>query len=153
MELNSKQKAGALVAAIAVVALGVDRFVLGGNGPASASAQVLAPEAEAAAVTQTDVSKSGTTFAQQLEQFAARNHIDPDAGIPDAFGDAEVWTVTAVMGNGDQGAVRIGNEMVRVGSLYRDAILVRVDRDGGVFSRFGREFRAALVRPGLRQDR
>ncbi|MFG0258930.1 MAG: hypothetical protein ACF8LK_01145 [Phycisphaerales bacterium JB041] len=154
MELNTKQKSGILVAALAVAVLGVDRFVLGAGGPATATAQVVAPEAEAA-VTPAAVAavKSGAAFAQKLERFADRNHIDPEAGIPDAFGDAEVWTVTSVLGNGERGAVRIGNKLIRVGQQYEDAVLVRVDREGGVFSKAGREFRAMLVRPNLTKGR
>jgi|GEM_PF-3236336 len=154
MELNTKQKSGILVAALAVAGLGVDRFVLGGSGPATASAQVLMPEAEAEAVPQAVASvKAGTAFAQKLERFADRHHIDPEAGIPDAFGDAEVWTVTSVVGNGERGAVRIGNSLIRVGQQYEDAVLVRVDREGGVFAKSGREFRAELIRPTMPNGR
>ena len=154
MELNTKQKSGILVAALAVAALGLDRFVLGGSGPASASAQVLVPEAEAAALPQTaGTVKSEASFAQKLERFADRHHIDPEAGIPDAFGDAAVWTVTSVLGKGERGAVRIGNTLIRVGERYEDAVLVRVDREGGVFAMSGREFRAELIRPTMPNGR
>ncbi|MFG0243770.1 MAG: hypothetical protein ACF8R9_13370 [Phycisphaerales bacterium JB054] len=154
MELNTKQKSGILVAALAVAALGVDRFVLGGAGPAAAAAQVLVPEAETAALPQAVTTvKADTAFAQKLERFAERHHIDPEVGIPDAFGDAEVWTVTSVLGNGERGAVRIGKDLVRVGETYQDAVLVRVDRHGGVFAKSGREFRAALRVPALPKGR
>lgn len=154
MELNTKQKSGILVAALAVAALGVDRFVLGGSGPATASAQVLVPEAEDAALPQAVVKATTVAaFAQKLEKFADRHHIDPEAGIPDAFGDAEVWTVTSVLGKGERGAVRIGNTLIRVGEQYEDAVLVRVDREGGVFAKAGREFRASLVRPAMHNGR
>lgn len=154
MELNTKQKSGVLVAALAVAALGVDRFVLDGAGPATATAQVVVPETDAAALPKTvATSASGAAFAQKLERFADRHHIDPEAGIPDAFGDAEVWTVTSVLGKGERGAVRIGNTLIRVGERYEDAVLVRVDREGGVFAKSGREFRATLVRPAMHNGR
>ena len=86
----------------------------------------------------------GITFAQQLERFARSNNIDPEAGVPDLFGDDAEWSVTAVIGNGQRGAVRIGTKLIRVGQAYEDAVLVRVDGDGGIFAKAGREFRVPL---------
>ncbi len=147
MELSKQQKTGMVIAALAVGALGIDRFVLGSGGPAVASAQAVLPEVVEAASPQAVSAKKGVTFAQQLEQFAANNSIDPQAGVPNLFGDEKVWTVTAVIGNGQRGAVRIGKDLIRVGEDYEDAKLLRVDRDGGIFEKAGREFRAPLSRP------
>lgn len=147
MEMTTKQKTGAAVALLAVAALGVDKLLLGGGGPATASAQAVLPEAGTLTAPQIISVKQQQTFAQELERFAVQNQIDPLTDVPDAFGEEEVWIVTSVMGKGDRGAVRIGDSLVRVGQSYQDAQLVRVDRDGAVFLRGGREFRAVLKRP------
>lgn len=144
MELNKQQKTGMVIAALAVAALGIDRMFLGGGGPATASAQAVLPDVVEAASPQAVAAKSGVTFAQQLERFAQRNNIDPEAGVPNVFGADAEWTVTAVIGNGRRGAVRIGTQLVRVGQAYEDAVLVRVDGSGGIFAKAGREFRVPL---------
>ena len=144
MELNKQQKTGMVIAALAVAALGVDRFALGGGGPATASAQAVLPDAIETASPQAVAAKSGITFAQQLERFAESNNIDPEAGVPNVFGDDAEWAVTAVIGNGQRGAVRIGTKLIRVGQAYEDAVLVRVDGAGGIFAKAGREFRVPL---------
>ncbi len=144
MELNKQQKTGMVIAALAVAAFGVDRLVLGGGGPATASAQAVLPDEVEAASHQAVAAERGITFAQQLERFARSNNIDPEAGVPDLFGDDAEWSVTAVIGNGQRGAVRIGTKLIRVGQAYEDAVLVRVDGDGGIFAKAGREFRVPL---------
>lgn len=161
MELTKQQKTGMVVAALAVAALGVDRFVLGASGPATASAQVAGPVvgmAEIDSARFTLDSKPTNTFAQQLERFAARHNIEPQDGVPDAFGveveaEEQVWKVSAVIGNGKRGAVKIGDKIIPVGTDHEGAVLLRVDSEGGIFSKGGREFRALIDRPVPRSGR
>lgn len=144
MNLNTRQKTGMLVAAIAVGALGLDRFAFGG-GPATASAQSAEPLAVETAYTPAARTESQVTFAQRLERFAQRESVNPNEGVPDGFGETG-WVVSSVIGSGEKGAVRIGKHLIRVGGTYEDGTLLRVDRDGAVFLRAGREYRAPLER-------
>jgi hypothetical protein len=155
MQLTKQQKAGMAAAALAVGVLGVDRFVLGTGGPASASAQqavvVGADAVQAEGPKPKAQAESGPTFAQRLDGFASARGIDPTRADVGLFGTAapEVWTASAVIGVGQGGALRIGERLVRVGETYRGAELVSVDRRGGVFREGERVFRADLP---LRED-
>ncbi len=153
MELNRQQKAGMVVAALALTALGVDRFVLGSGGPATASAQAEVQEAMTTPAVQLVSTQHGDSLAKRLDTFANQQEIDLGQGVPDLFGNEEVWTITSLFGTGTRGGVRIGEKMIRVGQLYRDAKLVRVNRDGAYFSKAGKEFFAPLDRPKINKDR
>jgi hypothetical protein len=144
MNSTRRQRVGMAVAATALAALGVDRFVLGIGGPATASAQVVAPETpEAAAVESALKQGGGTSLARRLDDFAARQELDLSGGVPDVFG-GEKWTVKSVFGSGVRGGVRIGKDLVRVGQEYRGARLVGVTRTGATFAKSGREFHVPL---------
>lgn len=153
MQLTKQQKAGVAVAALAVAALGVDRFLLRPAGPAAAAAQTAAAvSAEAAPPDAGGVMtvSAGPTFAQRLEAYAQQRQIEPGAGVPDLFG-REVWRVSAVIGQGENGAVRLGDDLVRVGQIYKGATLLSVDRNGGTFRKSGHVFRAEIDRPVTEQ--
>ncbi len=147
MELNRQQKAGMVIAALAVAALGVDRFVLGSGGPATASAQADVSVVLTTAAVQLATTKHSETLAGRLDKFAAQQQIDPSKSVPDLFGSEEVWTVSSLFGSGNRAGVRIGEKIVRVGQVYRGATLVRVSRQGATFSKAGREIFAPMDRP------
>lgn len=154
MELNTQQKAGMVVAALALAALGVDRFVLGGGGPATASAQADVPVVVTAAVTQGAPIQRGESLAGRLATFADQQRLDPAGGVPDLFGgEEEVWKVSSIYGTGTRGGVRIGETLIPVGQAYQGATLVRVTRGGAVFSKAGREVFAPIDIPDSIQGR
>lgn len=149
MKLNNRQRAGALIAALAVAALGVDQFILGGTGPATAAAQSAAPTAEnVQVVAQTGVpTQKVRSLAHRLDQFAAAEDLNPGGAVPDLFGK-EQWKVQSVFGTGtERGGVRVGGKTVTIGGTHEGAKLVRVTREGAYFSRGGREFFIELDRP------
>jgi hypothetical protein len=115
MQLTKQQKAGMAAAALAVGVLGVDRFVLGTGGPASASAQqavvVGADAVQAEGPKPKAQAESGPTFAQRLDGFASARGIDPTRADVGLFGTAapEVWTASAVIGVGQGGRCELGS--------------------------------------------
>lgn len=146
MELNRQQRVGMAVAAIALAALGVDQFVLGGGGPATASAQVGAPGILPVSAVQDARQEASSMLALRLDEFAASERVDPSAGVPDVFGGSQ-WRITAVVGLGQRGAVRIDDELVRVGQVYNGAVLTSVSRTGAVFTKAGREINVSIDGP------
>ncbi len=153
MEFNKQQKVGVVVAAVALGVLGVDRFVLGAGGPASASAQDALPGMQPVALSSPATpAGADTSLAHRLEQFAQREQINPAQGMPDLFGGS-VWEIKSVFGAGTRGGVRIGEDLIRVGQEFRGATLVGVSRDEAVFRKSGREFRVPIDRPEPGQDR
>ena len=154
MKFNNRQRAGALVAVLCVAALGVDRFVLGVGGPASASAAgaietfegpvLPATAPKSVAVAPTD------SLANRLQDFAISESLDPADSVPNLFGEAE-WKVQAVFGSGTRGGVRVGDKTVLVGKQWEaaGATLERVTRTGAFFSRGGREFFVPLDQPEI----
>lgn len=153
MEINKQQKVGVVVAAVALGVLGVDRFVLGAGGPASASAQDALPGMQPVALSE-PMTPSGAndSLAARLEQFAQQEQLNPGQGMPDLFGGG-VWEIRSVFGTGTRGGVRIGEDLIRVGQEFRGATLVGVSREEAVFRKSGREFRVPIDRPEQRQDR
>jgi len=153
MKVNTQQKVGMVVAAVALGLLGVDRFVLGTGGPASASAQASEPGLQPlTGVSGSSPAVRTVSLAGRLESFAAGQEISPSGGMPDLFG-GQAWEIRSVFGAGERGGVRIGTDLIRVGGEFRGASLVRVERDGATFSKAGREFRIPLQRPELLNDR
>jgi hypothetical protein len=154
MELTKQQKAGALIAALALAALGVDRLFLGGGGPATASAQNLPPEAPLVTTTAARPA-AGTpqnSLASRLTEFAAAEALDPSTDVPDLFSQSR-WTLRGVFGEGARGGVKIGETLIYVGGEYGGAKLLRVSREGATFSKAGREFFVTLERPSLGTER
>ncbi|MCC7390271.1 MAG: hypothetical protein IT431_16065 [Phycisphaerales bacterium] len=154
MELTKQQKAGALIAALALSALGVDRLLLGGGGPASASAQDLASAAPLVDTTaaRPAAGAPSNSLASRLAEFADAEALDPSTDVPDLFSQSR-WTLRGVFGEGVRGGVKIGDELVHVGGEYAGAKLLRVSRTGATFSKAGREFFVALEVPSLGTER
>lgn len=150
MLITKRQKAGSLVAALALLALGADRFILGGGGPATASAQNLLPEPsiEPPQPGLPATAPPKDTLASRLAQYAAEQGIDPEGGVPDLFSQ-EGWQILAVFGEGTRGGVKIDDRIVRVGGQYDGATLVSVSRQGATFSKAGQEFFVAFEPPAL----
>lgn len=154
MALTKQQKAGTALAALALVALGVDKLFLGGGGPATASAQDVLPITPAAtqAGVQTASTVPGDLLAARLTAFARTESIDPSSGVPDLFSPDE-WKIQSIFGMGSRGGVTIGEQIVNVGGTYDGATLVRVSRDGATFTRLGKEFFVGVEQPRLSSGR
>ncbi|MBK7406097.1 MAG: hypothetical protein IPJ41_16195 [Phycisphaerales bacterium] len=152
MALTNSRKASIALLAVALGALAVDRFVLGGGAPQSAQAEGLALTEQAAGlIPGSSQAAPATTLSARFEQLATTTELDP-LQVPDVF-DTHSWHLTALVGMGEKGGVIVDGRLVRVGQDYQGAQLVSVSGDGAQFVRNGRRFTIAFEKPEGRQGR
>lgn len=139
MALSNSRKASIGVLTLALAALAVDRFVLGGGSPQAAQAAgVPGTTAAGLPVAGTATRAEGNTLSIRFDALARVETLDPLA-VPDVF-DVQAWRLSALVGTGAKGGVIINNALVAVGQDYQGARLLSVSKDGAEFARNGHRF-------------